>query len=178
MSFKVFITYLLHLYRFSFLKFHLTVILIVFFSYLIPQVLIYFKLFDFEFKTLVSNLTNNLSNVLAGMSILMAFFVFIIQGINFSKINDIFQEEIPFKCNKSVTKYYKANKVIKNTIFSFILTSFLLFIPLVFLLLIRPSNNIDILDFVVFIMILLIVVYLLLGILFSMVFWSYTVTKS
>lgn len=177
MTFKIFIKHLFYLYRFSFLKLHLSTIFIVIFIHLTPFILIFFKI-NIDFEKIIVNLNNNLSNTLTGLSILMAFFIFIAQGINYSKINITFNDEIDFKSRDAIN-HIKTNKVIKNTIFSFILTPLILLIPLLGLLITRPSAsqaNIT-LDFIIYILICLIIIYLLVGILFSIVFWSYTVTR-
>jgi hypothetical protein len=114
-----------------------------------------------------------LGNILAGISILLAFLALVIQGIDFKKLNDGFSDRILLKRLEN-SYQMKISSIIKNTIFSMMLTSILIAIIIIILLFTNFPASISILIF----LIILIACYLTINILFAVIFWSFSIRST
>ena len=166
--YKVLFNYIGRIYKYSLLVPHILVFLLSIILLIFANILI-----DYGYMYSYMEIKKDIGNILAGISILLAFLVLIVQGIDFYKINKIFSNKILLK---RLGKSYqvKTSIIIKNTIFSIMLTTILMIITILILLTIKFSVSENILMF----LIISITCHLIVNILFSTIFWSFSIGKN
>lgn len=166
MIFKYLIYYIYRLYLYSFLSIH---------GFILALTIILFSLIKLKSSShLELDLNNNLDFTLSGISILLAFFVLILQGIKFEKINKKFNADIVVKRPmQKVDSLFKSSRIIKNTIFSLILSSIICLLLLLIFLFLKFNYK----DYIIVFISMLIVNYITVGIIFSTIFWSISITE-
>lgn len=102
--------------------------------------------------------------ILSGVAVLASFFLLTLQNIDFKSLNKYFDMEIEIKKGK----YVRESVAIRNTIFSLAVSGFFL-IGVCFILCIFNINFIYIL--------LLVLLYLFFGIIYTIVLWNYFASK-
>ncbi|MGY5235900.1 MULTISPECIES: hypothetical protein [unclassified Neisseria] len=166
--YKVLFNYIGRIYKYSLWAPHILVFFLSISLLIVGNILI-----NYGYMYSYTEIKKDIGNILAGISILLAFLVLIIQGINFPQLNKIFSNEILLK---RLGKSYriKTSIIIKNTIFSTILTTILMIITILTLLTIKLSIS----DNIVIFLMISITCYLIVNILFSIIFWSFSIGKT
>lgn len=120
---------------------------------------------NYKYK-IISN--SDKSSILSGISILSSFFLLTLQNINFKLLNINFTEIITISKNNNGSTENRESVVIRCTIFSLAIMTFLL-IGFCFLL--------NIFDIEYVYILILAIIYLFLGIIYTVVLWNYCASK-
>lgn len=103
-------------------------------------------------------------SILTGISLLASLFLLAVEKIDFQKINNTFTNLVKISKNKETPE----SVVIRNTVFSLSLTTFLL-IGICFMLKIFNIEYVYLL--------ILVICYLFFGIIYTIILWNYTLSK-